>query len=384
MRAVKDEGSYENIFRRYSKGHFKFASKNFYPEFLAALKVAKVHEKRLHGRLDPPQSGIYFKLPNYIHIDNVVRHFHTTSATIKKLNPALRPPVYTGEKLLPKGYKLRLPLSQYTKSRIRSVPSSFFKKNQKSSPFHRVKKGDTASNIAKQYKITLKELMSANNLDKDATIYLRQKLRIPSRKGQQISSTVSDTPLIKARAKRKFTSYTSNDSVPLLLAKSKASHSAPKKAFVPKQDPTVYSVTKRYLRQNTQYGYIIIQPEETIQLYAQWLGTSAQELITLNKLPSDTNGSPGQSLLLVFKTMPIGIFEDKRLDYLQETEEEFFSAYKIVGKKDYKVLPGDTLWDLCHNTFDIPLWLLHRYNSTINLAKLNKGQELIIPLIRQI
>ncbi len=384
MRAVKAEGSYENIFRRYSKGHFKFASKNFYPEFLAALKVAKILEKKLRGRLDRPQSGMYFELPNYIHIDYVVRHFHTTSATIRKLNPALRPPVFTGEKLLPKGYQLRLPMNQYSKSRIRSLPSSFFKKKQKSSPFHRVKKGDTASSIAKQHKITLKELMTANNLDNDATIYLRQKLRISSRKSQQIASTVSGTPLIKARTKRKFTPDTANASVPLLLAKSKTSHQVKPKTFVPKQNPAVYSVTKRYLRQNIQYGHIIIQPEETIQLYAQWLGTSVKELINLNKLPYGANGSPGQSLLLLFQTMPIGIFEDKRLDYLQETEEEFFSAYKIVGKKNYRVLPGDTLWDLCHNKFDIPLWLLHRYNSTINLIQLHNDQELIIPLVRQI
>lgn len=384
MRAVKDKGSYENIFRHYNKGHFKFASKNFYSEFLAALKVAKALEKNLRGRLDQPQSKAYFTLPYYIHIDNVIRHFHTTSGTLKELNPALRAPVFTGEKLIPKGYALRLPASQYNKSRIGSIPSSFFKKRQKSSPFHRVKKGDTASSIAKQHKITLKELMRANNLDKDATIYLRQKLRIPTQKGQQIASTVSGTPLIKARAKRKFSLQNTTSSVPMILARSKTSHPVTPEAFVPQQDPTVYSVTKRYRQQNRQYGYIIMQPEETIQLYAQWLGTSVKNLTSLNKLANDASGNPGQSVLLVFNKIPSEIFEDKRLDYLQETEEEFFSAYKVVGKKKYKVLPGDTLWDLCHNKFDIPLWLLHRYNSAINLAKLSRAQELIIPMTQQI
>jgi len=50
----------------------------------------------------------------------------------------------------------------------------------------------------------------------------------------------------------------------------------------------------------------------------------------------------------------------------------------------YRVISGDTLWDLCYNRFDIPLWLLRRYNRNISLTSLNKKQELIIPIVEQI
>jgi len=39
MRAKNDLGTYTDIFNNYNKGHFKFASKNFYSEFLAASRM---------------------------------------------------------------------------------------------------------------------------------------------------------------------------------------------------------------------------------------------------------------------------------------------------------------------------------------------------------
>ncbi|MCX5870720.1 MAG: lytic transglycosylase domain-containing protein [Deltaproteobacteria bacterium] len=46
-RAKKDKGSYEKIFLEYEEGYFKFASRNFYPEFLAAIRAAQELEKNL-------------------------------------------------------------------------------------------------------------------------------------------------------------------------------------------------------------------------------------------------------------------------------------------------------------------------------------------------
>lgn len=44
-RAKRDKGSYEKIFLEYEEGYFKFASRNFYPEFLAAIRAAQKLEK---------------------------------------------------------------------------------------------------------------------------------------------------------------------------------------------------------------------------------------------------------------------------------------------------------------------------------------------------
>ena len=44
-RALNEKGSYERIFTEYNKGHFKFASRNFYAEFLAAKEIARNPDK---------------------------------------------------------------------------------------------------------------------------------------------------------------------------------------------------------------------------------------------------------------------------------------------------------------------------------------------------
>lgn len=383
MRAVKAEGNYVKIFHNYNEGHFKFASKNFYSEFLAALKVARKHENNKHILVSAPQASRYFKLPGYVRLQDLVRHFKVSTDQIKLLNPALRPPIYSGEKLVPKGYSLRLPKKKAIARLIASFPSSKYYSKQKPSSYHRVKTGDTASSIAKQYGVPLKNLLHANNLDKFATIYLKQRLKIPHIATQHPTAGNS-VPRLSARPKIKSGSPYKPASLPVLSANKKFRPETSNSDSIPPRDPTVYSVFTTYKKNGITHGSIIVQPEESLGLYAEWLGTTIDVLARLNGVRIETAVTPGQRLKLMFKHLSPDRFEDRRLDFLQETEEDFFSAFTIVGRKIYRVNAGDNLWDLCYNKFDIPLWLLERYNSTINLAKITSKQELIIPIVQSI
>lgn len=44
--------------------------------------------------------------------------------------------------------------------------------------YHSVKKGETVSELAKKYGSTIKQIKSWNDLDKNYTIYVGQKLRV--------------------------------------------------------------------------------------------------------------------------------------------------------------------------------------------------------------
>lgn len=381
LRAVKAEGGYVDIFQNYNEGHFKFASRNFYSEFLAALKVARGLENSRAVDISAPQSSRYFKLPGYVRISDLANHFKISTDRLKTLNPALRPPIYSGEKLVPKGYSLRLPQKKNIARLISSFPSSRYSSKQKPSSYHRVKKGDTASSIARQHGVPLKSLLRTNNLDKFATIYLKQRLRIPHNPVPKHGAarnvmTLSARPKIKSGDSHKATP------IPILSANKKFRPAIPDSDFIPPKDPTVYSVFNTYKKNGYTIGSIIVQPEESLGLYAEWLGTTSEVLARLNGIKKETAVTPGQKLKLSFKQLTPDRFEDRRLDFLQETEEDFFSAFTVVGRKIYRVSAGDTLWDLCYNKFDIPLWLLERYNSTINLAKLTRQQELIVPIVQ--
>jgi len=181
MRAVNEEGTYEKIFTNYNKGYFKFASRNFYSEFLAARNVANYLEKNDNVRSAPETKHRYLTFPGYAHIEEISRHFGLPVGMIAELNPALRPPVISGEKLIPKGYSLRLPAGGKTNQLIASLPPAIFRNDQKSSINHRVQKGDTANSIARLHQISLKNLAQANNLDQYATIRPGQNLLIPGK-----------------------------------------------------------------------------------------------------------------------------------------------------------------------------------------------------------
>lgn len=383
LRALNDEGNYENVFKNYKKGYFKFASRNFYSEFLAALKVARQLEQNPRVKIDRAEPSRYLNLPGYLHISDASRHFGVSAEIIRSLNPALQPPVMSGEKRIPKGYVMRLPAEKRINRLVASAPSSLYKQQQKPSLFHRVQKGDTALSIARRHGITVKSLIKANNLGKDATVKLQQRLMIP-KPAQNVTQTEKDVIKISPRTDGKKVTMQHNTAKRILVARKKQHSAGNGHDFLPTEDSTAYNVFNIHQKRGTTHGHIIVQPEESFELYGNWLGTNGSSLMTLNDMEPEAIVTPGQRLLLVFDRLSPTGFEKKRLDFLQEKEKDFFSAFTIIGQKMYQVITGDTLWDICYNRFEVPLWLLKRYNKNISLTSLNNQQELIIPIVQQI
>ena len=181
IRAMEEQGSYEKIFANYNKGYFKFASRNFYSEFLAAQNVANYLEKARNQQPAATQAYRYLNLSGYVHINDIASRFRLPVSIIEDLNPALRPPVIAGDKPIPKGYALRLPAASRNSQLVASLSTSISKNDQKSGKYHQVKKGDTAHSIARQHGISVKSLLQANNLDKSGKIRLHQNLTIPEK-----------------------------------------------------------------------------------------------------------------------------------------------------------------------------------------------------------
>lgn len=208
QRAQKEMGTYENIFKNYRKGHFKFSSRNFYSEFIAAMHVAKRLEQRLVGRLDKPEATFSFPLTGFVELNALCNYFNIAKEEVHRLNMSLASPILRGEKYIPKGFKLRLPATRKTRELAAIFPPSLLKKTQKRSQFHTVKKGDTAGKIARIHNISLKSLRKANNLNKHSLIYIGQKLRIPAvqqatRSPSSFGSTAGkNIPVLKNRGKK--------------------------------------------------------------------------------------------------------------------------------------------------------------------------------------
>ncbi len=185
IRAQKSKGSYETIFTEYKGRRFKFASRNFYSEFLAALEVAKNYQNYFGDlQFDSPLITHEVLLAGYASVKDLAHYFDVDMETIRKLNSALREPVFRGQKYIPKGYLLRLPKEKLEMPRKAvSMSAALFKPSQKTDCFYKVRRGDTAGIIATMHGITLSQLILANQLDSPDLIYAGQKLWIPLRDG---------------------------------------------------------------------------------------------------------------------------------------------------------------------------------------------------------
>ncbi len=380
LRAKKAHSSYPNIFRDYEQGHFKFASRNFYSEFLAAVKVAKRLEKSSSIQRHKPQKTLHFTLSSYIAIGDLCRHFKISPEGIKRLNPALRKPVFQEKKYLPKGFILHLPYSNQYKKLLAGLPNRIYHKKQKPTKFYRVRSGDTAGAIARAHGISLKSLRQANNLARTAIIFVNQNLRIPdkSRPRQQTPTTIASVN--KKETINAPTAGHSGHSLPLL---SDSKKNKPAWMNIQKSRSVVLGeIGIRML--STAQGTIIIQPEESLELLADWLQITVADLRKLNNFRTNRLLHPDEEIRIPLNRVSAHAFEEKRFDFHLENEEDFFSTFKIVGVQTYTVKKGDTLWEICRTKFDLPFWLLKKYNTNLNFSGLRSSQQLTIPIVRTI
>ncbi|AGF78656.1 LysM repeat-containing protein [Desulfocapsa sulfexigens DSM 10523] len=384
LRAQKAHSGYEKIFSDYEQGYFKFASRNFYSEFLAAVQVAKRLEKDPAIQRKAPRSSLKYTLPAYISAQDILSHFNISEQTLKQFNPALRRSVFQGNKYIPKGYTLHLPYTSRHKSLIAKIPPHIYHGKQKPTNFHRVKAGDSAGKIAQKYKVSLKSLRHANNLDKNAAIFVGQNLRIPD-------SSSKSSQAIRPQKQKTF-----NQPAKTRIAVD-ASRTLPLLADEKKQKPQWLNIqrarsvvlgslgVRNILRTNaTTLGTITVFPEESLKLLADWLQVSATELRNLNNFSHNRELHPDEDIKILLNNVSAKQFEEKRFDFHLETEEDFFSAYKIVGVSSYTVKKGDTVWEICTKKFDLPLWLLKKYNANLDFSSLQSSQRLTIPIVKAI
>ncbi len=98
------------IARRYRGSAFGFASRNFYPSFLAALTIDQDPGRWFPGVVRAPEAEYTeIELPRVAWMVDLQRTVGLPMTQLRELNPALREAAWRGERPLPAGYRLRLP-----------------------------------------------------------------------------------------------------------------------------------------------------------------------------------------------------------------------------------------------------------------------------------
>jgi membrane-bound lytic murein transglycosylase D len=202
-RAVRQLGTRDmaTIIERYKSRTFGFASKNFYTSFLAALEVEE-NATRHFGQLtrDPPERPEMVELDAYYKPSTLASAFGISLDSLKESNPALLAGIWNGQRLIPKGYALRVPRNPLRAGPtvvLASIPSAERHRQQLRQAEYRVRRGDTLSRIAARFGVRTKDLMAANGLRSAHRIYVGQKLEIPG-SARSVASSSSSAPTAAA------------------------------------------------------------------------------------------------------------------------------------------------------------------------------------------
>lgn len=389
-RAKKAKGNYERIFLEYDGRRFRFASRNFYSSFIAARDIAKNYRSYFPGlELSQPLKTKTFPLKGFIAVKDLASHLKISPRKIRSFNRSLREPVFRDQKYIPKGFLLRLPDDPVLTSRMASLPDELFQSEQKRSRFYYVRKGDVASVIARRHGITLQDLIWANNLDHRARIYAGQNLRIPTPEDSRRLAARFSKPEAaeeKSAAEKRFKKQQGKKELPPESGVQPAKGAAEGREaglINPAIVTANIRVKRTFQRNGSWYGVIQVDTGETLGHFADWLQVSTQTIRNLNRLAFRQEIHMDQSLVIPFSRVDREQFEERRYEFHKEFEEDFLNAYAIEGTWNYHVQRGDNIWTLCKEQFDLPVWLIKKYNLSLNLNRLQPGQTIVIPIVEE-
>lgn len=387
-------GSYETIFRTYYGPKFGFASRNFYSEFLAVREIAKNYNHHFGTvALDHASSFKEIALPGAASLGDVRRAFGVDEALVRSLNPALREPVLTGQRYIPRGYKLRLPAGaggetgalaaqKETKPTTAQVAAkSTPLEQQKFGHTHRVKKGETLSRIARTYGVSTNAIVAANNLGSIGTIKIGQNLVIPAGAlaGEKKTATVVAE---KSQTPAKTSPEQVADSKPAVEKETaEVSADQPGNAGV---SSNRYAVSKKDRVKGQEIGLIRVEAEETLTQYAKWLEVSVEDIRRLNGFSPGRNVTLHNQVKIPLTKVTRERFEERRAGFHRSLEQEFYASFKIARVKEYSIKNGDNIWSICTQKFDVPIWLVSKYNAEVDLHNLKTAQKLRIPIPEKI
>jgi LysM repeat protein len=230
---------------------------------------------------------------------------------------------------------------------------------------YRVRPGDTLFAIAQRHETTVATLASMNGLSQRASVKTGQTLRLPAAPQPVVSA--EKTPQ-KDVIMPVVTPVKSAAALPVHRTVLTEVRPAP----VPAQADDRF-----YVKGDT----IRVAAQEQLSQYADWLDVPVQRLLTLNRLSQRQTPTLGTTLRLDFSKVSAAQFTQRRLQYHRSLEEAFLRRYRVGDVVTRKLKPGETFLSVSRETRDVPLWLLQRYNTHVDLKSARPGTELRIPKV---
>ncbi|PDH41985.1 MAG: hypothetical protein CNF00_02965 [Candidatus Thioglobus sp. MED-G25] len=226
--------------------------------------------------------------------------------------------------------------------------------------------GDSVCEIAHNRGVSCDELLAFNGLQTASIIVPGQALRLPgnaqNRRSSSTDSGADDSGSTEVSSKQ----------------------GQPASRVIEPLDQDIEFRIQATEQAGKRVYRINIEPGETLGHYSDWLRLGGIAAIRkLNGIQKTQNLQVGDVLLLpVSEQTQASGFDQRRLEYHRVLVEEFKENFEVLNVQQYTIQSGDSVWRVA-SSFELPVWLIMRYNPELRTTLPTTGNILRIPLIRK-
>ena len=247
--------------------------------------------------------------------------------------------------------------------------------------------GDSVCEIAHNRGVSCDELLAFNGLQTASIIVPGQALRLPGNaQNRRSSSTVSGAGVSKliSADDSGSTEVSSKQGQPETASAASSEAVTPPSRVLEPLDQDIEFRIQATEQAGKRVYRINIEPGETLGHYSDWLRLGGIAAIRkLNGIQKTQNLQVGDVLLLpVSEQTQVSAFDQRRLEYHRVLVEEFKENFEVLNVQQYTIQPGDSVWRVA-SSFELPVWLIMRYNPELRTTLPIAGNILRIPSIRK-
>jgi len=247
--------------------------------------------------------------------------------------------------------------------------------------------GDSVCEIAHNRGVSCDELLAFNGLQTASIIVPGQALRLPGNaQNRRSSSTVSGAGVSKliSADDSGSTEVSSKQGQPDTASTASSEAVTPPSRVIEPLDQDIEFRIQATEQAGKRVYRINIEPGETLGHYSDWLRLGGIAAIRkLNGIQKTQNLQVGDVLLLpVSEQTQASGFDQRRLEYHRVLVEEFKENFEVLNVQQYTIQSGDSVWRVA-SSFELPVWLIMRYNPELRTTLPTTGNILRIPSIRK-
>lgn len=393
-RAINKLGTTDinTIIEKYRGRRFGFASKNFYATFMATVEISE-DPSLYFSKFKKPPTYRFSELPldKPFTVNQVSKALKIRKSVIRKYNPSIRRSAYKSALYLPRNFRLRFPRVGSKQLNTYRVALNKFKTDFKEmdlANMHIVSRGENLFDIARSYRVAMRDLIQFNRISDPSRIYPGMKINIPGKNAPKpkaapkLALNKPGTPAFKS-ADETLTRKTEKNNLMKKLRNIVATKSSVKEEKAgPSPLISLFDYELDIKKVSRDVYQISIETEETLGHFAEWADIRTQRIRDLNRLAMGRVISMGQKIKIPIKESSLNQFKQKRNEYHVSIQEDFYSSFKVIETKKYKVKRGDTLSEILKDQ-GLPYWLLRKYQKKKIGDFLRVGQELILPEVEE-